>query len=311
MGDLRRRWRSRCLAAVTAALVLAGGAPGVQAANHREAPITALDHKADITDVYAFRSYNGGQSLPRVTFILDVDPLLEPGNGPTYFPFDDEILYTIRIDNDRDAGEDIVFEFRFKTEIRNQSGLLRGLWQSYVGVGAGVAAPANSPAPVPPGTPIIPPQVTSFQDVGPRPAPVVHRHHGPAEAPSRPDRAEAGGRPAPLRRPDQRRAEDHGLCGPVRRRDLYRRPIGRRRVRRHQGLGRHGGRSVLDRSRRGLRHPEHQHLPGPEPVPGCRQPELRRRLRLRVQRQRHRDRRADPVPDPNGRRSRRPRARTR
>jgi hypothetical protein len=95
-----------------------------------------------------------------------VDPLLEPGNGPTYFPFDDEIVYAIRIDNDRDASEDIVFEFRFKTEIRNQSGLARGLWQSYVGVGSGVVAPSNSPAPVPPGTPIIPPQVTSFQDAG-------------------------------------------------------------------------------------------------------------------------------------------------
>ncbi|MGH9630389.1 MAG: DUF4331 family protein, partial [Bryobacteraceae bacterium] len=30
------------------------------AANHREAPITALDHKADITDIYAFRSYAPG-----------------------------------------------------------------------------------------------------------------------------------------------------------------------------------------------------------------------------------------------------------
>ena len=166
MGNLGRRWRSRRLAAVTAALVLAGSAPGVQAANHREAPITALDHKADITMSTRFVSYNGDLSLPRVTVILDVDPLLEPGNGPTYFPFDEEILYTIRIDNDRDADEDIVFEFRFKTEIRNQSGLLRGLWQSYVGVGSGVTAPANSPAPVPPGTPIIPAKVTSFHDEG-------------------------------------------------------------------------------------------------------------------------------------------------
>src|SRR5262245_44271030 len=166
MSDFRRRWRSRGLAAATAALVLAGSTPGVQAANHREAPITALDHKADITDVYAFRSYNGDQSLPRVTMILDVDPLLEPGNGPTYFPFDEEIVYAIRVDNDRDAEEDIVFEFRFKTEIRNQSGLLRGLWQSYIGVGAGVVAPDNSPKPVPAGTPIIPPRVTSFQDDG-------------------------------------------------------------------------------------------------------------------------------------------------
>ena len=29
MGNLRRRWRSRCVAAATAALILTGGAPGV------------------------------------------------------------------------------------------------------------------------------------------------------------------------------------------------------------------------------------------------------------------------------------------
>jgi hypothetical protein len=28
------------------------------AANHREAPLTALDHKADITDFFAFVSYD-------------------------------------------------------------------------------------------------------------------------------------------------------------------------------------------------------------------------------------------------------------
>ena len=61
-------------------------------ANHREAPITALDHKADITDVFAFRSYDAG-GVPRVSLIMCVDPLLEPGNGPNWFPFDPEILY--------------------------------------------------------------------------------------------------------------------------------------------------------------------------------------------------------------------------
>ncbi len=30
------------------------------ASSHREAPITALDHKADITDFYAFGSYDAG-----------------------------------------------------------------------------------------------------------------------------------------------------------------------------------------------------------------------------------------------------------
>ena len=45
------------------------------AANHREAPITAIDRTADITDWYTFVSYD---NPGRVTLILAVDPLLEP-----------------------------------------------------------------------------------------------------------------------------------------------------------------------------------------------------------------------------------------
>ena len=128
------------------------------AANHREAPLTALDHKADITDYFAFMSYDDPS---KVTFILNVDPLLEPANGPNYFPFDPEILYEIKIDNNNDAVEDVTFQFRFKTDIR-----LPNVFTSYVGVGDGVNAPANSPAPVPPGSPIIPPAITALDGAG-------------------------------------------------------------------------------------------------------------------------------------------------
>ncbi len=140
-------------------LVLALPAP-LRSANHREAPITAFDHKADITDVYAFRSYAPG-STNNVTMILCVDPLLEPGNGPTWFPFDPDILYEIKVDNNNDAVEDIVFQFRFTTEQR-----LPNLFQSYAGVPGGAAAPANSPPPITQGTPIVPPRITSFTDAG-------------------------------------------------------------------------------------------------------------------------------------------------
>ena len=119
-------------------------ATGVQAANHREAPLTALDHKADITDFFAFVSYDDPS---KVTLILDVDPLLEPSNGPNYFPFDPEIVYAIRVDNDQDAKEDLRFEFRFNTEIRAP-----GVFTGFVGAGKGIPAPDNSPAPVSPGT---------------------------------------------------------------------------------------------------------------------------------------------------------------
>jgi hypothetical protein len=99
--------RGRVVSQVTslvAMLVLGFGAMPGWAASHREAPITALDHKADITDWYAFVSYD---DPTKVTMILDVDPLLEPANGPTYFPFDPEVLYEMRVDNDFDGEEDV------------------------------------------------------------------------------------------------------------------------------------------------------------------------------------------------------------
>ena len=131
-----------------------------QAANHREAPITALDHKADITDVYAFRSYDG-DSEAKVTLIMGVDPLLEPANGPNWTPFDLQIVYEIKIDNNHDAVEDIGYQFRFTTEQR-----LPDLFTVFAGVPNGAVAPQNSPAPVQPGTPLVPDRIDSFDDAG-------------------------------------------------------------------------------------------------------------------------------------------------
>lgn len=153
------------LLAAGLALVMGIQPIAVEAANHREAPITALDHKADITDFYAFVSYNASQAAnqrpSKVTFILCVDPLLEPANGPTYFPFDPGILYEIKIDNNHDAVEDIVFQLQFETEQR-----LPSLFTVYAGAGEGIRTPANSPAPVAPGTLIVPPQIRSFDSAG-------------------------------------------------------------------------------------------------------------------------------------------------
>ncbi len=96
--------------------VLALSAPLASfAASHREAPITAIDQKADITDWFAFVS---PEHPDKVVLILNVDPFLEPSNGPNYFPFDPGIRYAMLVDNDQDARPDVIFEFRFKTEIR-------------------------------------------------------------------------------------------------------------------------------------------------------------------------------------------------
>ena len=154
----------RSILATTMAILLAMPA-GVFAASHREAPLTALDHAADITDFYAFRSY---EDPTKVTFILNVDPLLEPANGPNYFPFDPSIVYAIHVDNTYDAVEDISFEFRFTTTVRAP-----GVFTGFVGVGNGVVSPANAPHVTSTngtfaqtGAPVIPPAITALDGPG-------------------------------------------------------------------------------------------------------------------------------------------------
>src|SRR5437588_405270 len=104
--------------------------PHLFASSHREAPITALDQKADITDWYAFVS---PEHPDRVIMILNVDPFLEPTNGPNYFPFDPGIRYEMKVDNNNDGVEDVTFQFRFKTEIRAP-----GIFTGFVGNLAGI-----------------------------------------------------------------------------------------------------------------------------------------------------------------------------
>ena len=105
--------------------LLVTGANTLLASSHREAPIAALDHTADVTDWYAFVSYDHPD---RVTMILNVDGFLEPSNGPNYFPFDPNVRYVMNVDNDHDGKTDISFQFRFNTEIR-----LPNVFTGYVG----------------------------------------------------------------------------------------------------------------------------------------------------------------------------------
>src|SRR5262245_63507681 len=124
MQELRRHWLFRVFTTILALLTLAAGSPPAWAASHREAPLIALDPAADNTDTYAFVSYDA-DNLARspddrkVTFIMNVLPGQDPSDGPNYFNFDDEVLYAINIDNDKDGkADDIVYEFRFTTANR-------------------------------------------------------------------------------------------------------------------------------------------------------------------------------------------------
>ncbi|HXN46735.1 MAG TPA: DUF4331 domain-containing protein [Bryobacteraceae bacterium] len=125
----RLLWKPALAVAISA---LVGQPALVLGASHREAPITALDQKADITDWFAFVS---PEHPDKVIMILNVDPFLEPSNGPNYFPFDPGILYEMKVDNNHDGVEDVTFQFRFHTEIRAP-----GVFTGFVGNLAGIPA---------------------------------------------------------------------------------------------------------------------------------------------------------------------------
>ena len=140
-----------CAIAITVAAVLFLRPTRMMASSHREAPITSLDPTADITDLWAFRSYDAAghdTAVPSVTMVMAVNPFLEPANGPTWFPFDPQILYEIHVDNDQDGRDDIVFQIRFSTQYQ-----LPGVPTALAGFDSGSA-------------PGVPPQITSFSDPG-------------------------------------------------------------------------------------------------------------------------------------------------
>ena len=98
--------------------LLSAGGLSTMAASHAEAPLIALDRAADNTDTYAFRSVEAGRE-GYVTLIANYIPFQEPSNGPQFFPFDDNVLYEIKIDNTGDGVEDITYQCQFDTRIVN------------------------------------------------------------------------------------------------------------------------------------------------------------------------------------------------
>jgi hypothetical protein len=84
--------------------------------SHREAPEISKDPVADSTDTYAFVSPDKPDT---VTLITNYIPLEDPAGGPNFFEFGDDVLYRINVDNNGDGKPDIVYEFRFHTQVRN------------------------------------------------------------------------------------------------------------------------------------------------------------------------------------------------
>ena len=251
----------------------------------------ALDPAADITDVYAFVSYDAANlgrapADRKVTLIMNVVPGQEPGSGPNYFSFDDNVRYQIIVDNDRSGGglDDLVYEVRFETEVTDPQKFIRPVGAVTALEGAGAAALAS----------IQRYAVTELRNCRRRRRVPQELHaHGALRRGSAPDRPlqhrpahhaelRGSGRAGHLHRPGHRHPRVRGAA----RRDLRDRP--RRRVRHDQPARRErraaarlpaaaAGADGRRRRRRRL-----------EP--------LRREQLQRLQREHHRDRGADPAP---------------
>ena len=77
---------------------------------------------------------------------MNVIPSQEPSSGPNYYDFDDEVVYQMIVDNDRSGGglDDLVYEFRFRTEVTKPDQFIRPVALAPVteleGAGAGALA---------------------------------------------------------------------------------------------------------------------------------------------------------------------------
>jgi len=103
-------------AAAMLALVVGEPSPNSEASSHRDAPLITEDPTADNTDVYAFVSSEPGRQ-DHVTLISNFIPLEEPGDGPNYYRFSDNVLYEIKVDTNGDAKADLTYQFDFSTQI--------------------------------------------------------------------------------------------------------------------------------------------------------------------------------------------------
>ena len=116
MSKFRKLMTVGGLAATLALVTVVGALAPSGASSHREALQISQDPVADNTDTYAFVSPDKPDT---VTLVGNWIPLEEPAGGPNFHNFGDDVKYTLNVDNDGDAVDDIVWEFRFSTKVQN------------------------------------------------------------------------------------------------------------------------------------------------------------------------------------------------
>jgi len=105
---------------LVAGLVTAGV---VLASDHQDTPEVELSPRFDVNDVYAFPAAGEG----RIALVLGTSSPLTPAQTPSAaFGNKEQELYQIKVDNNGDAVEDLVFQILFTGTPGNQRVTLRG-----------------------------------------------------------------------------------------------------------------------------------------------------------------------------------------
>jgi hypothetical protein len=95
----------------------------LRASDHQDTPEVELSPRFDVNDVYAFPAATPG----RIVLVLGTSSPITPANTPSFaFGTKDQELYQIKIDNNRDGIEDLVFQITFTGKAGHQRVTVRG-----------------------------------------------------------------------------------------------------------------------------------------------------------------------------------------
>ena len=98
----------------------------LKASDHQDTPEVELSPRFDVNDVYAFPAARPG----RIALVLSTSSPITPEATPIFtFGTKDQELYQIKIDNNGDAVEDLVFQLTFTGGPGHQRVQMRGPWK--------------------------------------------------------------------------------------------------------------------------------------------------------------------------------------
>jgi len=120
---LRRERLVPTLVAVAAVVAGAGMVGRLMASDHQDTPEVELSPRFDVNDVYAFPAAASG----RIALVLGTSSPITPAGTPSFtFGTKDQELYQLKIDNDGDGLEDLVFQVTFTGPAGHQRVTVRG-----------------------------------------------------------------------------------------------------------------------------------------------------------------------------------------